>query len=140
MSSEPEWGYDFSRVHTAMGTGRRYLKRVSAHVDKRSVCRQVSTRSTKRPYILTRSSFVLPPRFVTTWNGDVSPDWDTYRKEIPAVCNCATGMPYWTVDIGGFVPYAFADSPDYGTSVLWYEYGTFLPILRLTLPQNESGI
>jgi len=42
------------------------------------------------------------------------PDWDTYRKEIPAGLNyCATGMPYWTVDIGGFVPYAFADSPEY---------------------------
>ncbi|MGA9407549.1 MAG: TIM-barrel domain-containing protein, partial [Bacteroidota bacterium] len=24
-ASEPEWGYDFSRAHTAMGTGNRYL-------------------------------------------------------------------------------------------------------------------
>ncbi|MFZ1977598.1 MAG: TIM-barrel domain-containing protein, partial [Bacteroidota bacterium] len=24
-ASEPEWGYDFSRAHTAMGSGRRYL-------------------------------------------------------------------------------------------------------------------
>ena len=133
-ASEPEWGYDFSRAHTAMGTGRRYLNVYPLMSTKGVYEGQLSTGSTKRPYILTRSSFVGQQRFAaTTWNGDGSPDWDTYRKEIPAGLNyCATGMPYWTVDIGGFVPYAFADSPEYPELLVrWYEYGTFLPILRV---------
>ena len=73
---------------------------------------------------MTRSSFVGQQRYAaTTWNGDVSPDWDTYRKEIPAGLNyCITGLPYWTVDIGGFVPYKFADSPEYPELLVrWYQ-------------------
>ena len=114
-ASEPEWGYDFSRAHTAMGTGKRYLNAYPLMSTRGVYEGQRSTESIKRPYILTRSSFVGQQHFAaTTWSGDVSPDWDTYRKEIPAGLNyCATGLPYWTVDIGGFVPYAFADSPEY---------------------------
>ncbi len=133
-ASEPEWGYDFSQAHTAMGTGNRYLNAYPFMSKKGVYEGQLSTGSTKRPYILTRSSFVGQQRYAaTTWNGDVSPDWDTYRKEIPAGLNyCITGMPYWTVDIGGFVPYKFADSPEYPELLVrWYEYGTFLPILRV---------
>ncbi len=133
-ASEPEWGYDFSQAHTAMGTGNRYLNAYPFMSKKGVYEGQLSTGSAKRPYILTRSSFVGQQRYAaTTWNGDVSPDWDTYRKEIPAGLNyCITGMPYWTVDIGGFVPYKFADSPEYPELLVrWYQYGTFLPILRV---------
>ena len=133
-ASEPEWGYDFSRAHTAMGTGNRYLNAYPFMSKKGVYEGQLSTGSAKRPYILTRSSFVGQQRYAaTTWNGDVSPDWDTYRKEIPAGLNyCMTGLPYWTVDIGGFVPYQFADSPEYPELLVrWYQYGTFLPILRV---------
>lgn len=36
------------------------------------------------------------------------------------------------MDIGGFVPYKFADSPEYPELLVrWYQYGTFLPILRV---------
>ncbi len=133
-ASEPEWGYDFSRAHTAMGTGNRYLNAYPFMSKKGVYEGQLSTGSAKRPYILTRSSFVGQQRYAATvWNGDVSPDWDTYRKEIPAGLNyCITGLPYWTVDIGGFVPYKFADSPEYPELLVrWYQYGTFLPILRV---------
>jgi alpha-D-xyloside xylohydrolase len=133
-ASEPEWGYDFSQAHTALGTGNRYLNAYPFMSKKGVYEGQLSTGSAKRPYILTRSSFVGQQRYAaTTWNGDVSPDWDTYRKEIPAGLNyCITGLPYWTVDIGGFVPYKFADSPEYPELLVrWYQYGTFLPILRV---------
>jgi len=133
-ASEPEWGYDFSQAHTAMGTGNRYLNAYPFMSKKGVYEGQLSTGSAKRPYILTRSSFVGQQRYAaTTWNGDVSPDWDTYRKEIPAGLNyCITGLPYWTVDIGGFVPYKFADSPEYPELLVrWYQYGLFLPILRV---------
>jgi len=133
-ASEPEWGYDFSQAHTAMGTGNRYLNAYPFMSKKGVYEGQRSTGSAKRPFILTRSSFVGQQRYAATvWNGDVSPDWNTYRKEIPAGLNyCITGLPYWTVDIGGFVPYKFADSPEYPELLVrWYQYGTFLPILRV---------
>jgi hypothetical protein len=84
-----------------MGTGNRYLNAYPFMSKKGVYEGQLSTGSAKRPYILTRSSFVGQQRYAaTTWNGDVSPDWDTYRKEIPAGLNyCITGLPYWTINL-----------------------------------------
>ena len=131
-ASEPEWGYDSLGTILQWGTGNRYFDAYPFMSKKGVYEGQSATGSAKRPYILTRSSFVGQQRYAATvWNGDVSPDWDTYRKEISAGLNyCITGLPYWTVDIGGFVPYKFADSP----SILNYWYAgirrMFLPILR----------
>lgn len=133
-ASEPEWGYDFSRAYTAMGSGNRYLNAYPLMAKKGVYEGQLSTNSTKRPYILTRSSFVGQQRFATTtWSGDIGPDWTTFRKVIPAGLNyCLTGMPYWTNDIGGFAVYDFVQSPKYPELLVrWFEYGTFLPIFRV---------
>jgi alpha-D-xyloside xylohydrolase len=102
-ASEPEWGYDFSRAYTAMGSGNRYLNAYPL-MSKRGVYEgQQSTGSPKRPYILTRSSFIGQQRYATTtWSGDIGPDWTTFRKVIPAGLNyCLTGMPYWTNECAG---------------------------------------
>lgn len=58
----------------------------------------------KRVVNLTRSSYAGQHRYGTiTWNGDICATWDTLRRCIPEGVNfCATGEPYWTVDIGGF--------------------------------------
>jgi alpha-D-xyloside xylohydrolase len=58
----------------------------------------------KRVVNLTRSSYAGQHRYATiTWNGDISATWETLRRCIPEGLNfCATGEPYWTVDIGGF--------------------------------------
>jgi alpha-D-xyloside xylohydrolase len=133
-ASEPEWGYDFSKAYTAMGPGKRYLNAYPLMAKKGVYEGQLNTLSSKRPYILTRSSFVGQQRYATTtWSGDIGPTWENYRKSIPAGLNyCLTGMPYWTLDIGGFVPDKFADSPGYPELLVrWFQYGTFLPIQRI---------
>jgi alpha-D-xyloside xylohydrolase len=58
----------------------------------------------KRVLNLTRSSYAGQHRYGTvTWNGDTCATWETLRRCIPEGLNfCATGEPYWTVDIGGF--------------------------------------
>lgn len=58
----------------------------------------------KRVVNLTRSSYAGQHRYGTiTWNGDICGTWETLRRCIPEGLNfCATGEPYWTVDIGGF--------------------------------------
>ena len=74
------------------------------------------------------------------------------RKQIPAGLGfCLSGVPYWTMDIGGFsVPNLFAPNlgddsngdPIYGKTTeagveewrelntRWFEFGTFVPLLR----------
>jgi len=60
--------------------------------------------SRKRVVNLTRSSYAGQHRYSTiSWNGDICATWETLRRCIPEGLNfCATGEPYWTVDIGGF--------------------------------------
>jgi alpha-D-xyloside xylohydrolase len=73
----------------------------------------------KRVVNLTRSSYAGQHRYATvTWNGDTCATWETLRRSIPEGLNfCATGEPYWTVDIGAF----FLDNkPD-----LWFWRGDY---------------
>lgn len=60
--------------------------------------------SQKRVLNLTRSSYAGQHRYATvTWSGDICATWETLRRSIPEGVNfCATGEPYWTVDIGAF--------------------------------------
>ena len=100
----------------------------------------------KRVVNLTRSAYAGQQRYATiTWSGDVSATWDTLRKQIADGLNfCATGMPYWTVDIGAFFvkndPNLWFWSGDFDLGVAdmgyrelyvrWFQYAAFLPMFR----------
>jgi alpha-D-xyloside xylohydrolase len=100
----------------------------------------------KRVVNLTRSAYLGQQRYATiTWSGDHSARWDTLRRQIADGLNfCATGMPYWTLDIGAFFvkrnPELWFWSGDYDEGVAdlgyrelfvrWFQYGAFLPMFR----------
>ena len=95
---------------------------------------------------LTRSAFPGQQRFATvTWSGDVSASWETLRRQIADGLNfCATGMPYWTTDVGGYFAarrpelWFWAGDFDDGVDDLgyrelylrWFQYAAWLPMLR----------
>ncbi len=106
---------------------------------------QRSTTDEKRVVNLTRSGYTGAQKFGTIfWSGDTCAKWQTFRNQIPAGLNfCATGLPYWTVDIGAFFVKKghmwFWDGEyeggcsDLGYQELytrWYQWGAFLPIFR----------
>ncbi len=100
----------------------------------------------KRVINLTRSAYLGQQRYATvTWSGDTAARWETFRRQIAEGLNfCATGMPYWTLDIGGFFvkrkPEMWFWSGDYDEGVAdlgyrelfvrWFQYGAFLPMFR----------
>jgi alpha-D-xyloside xylohydrolase len=101
--------------------------------------------SDKRVVNLTRSGYTGQQRFGTIlWSGDVAATWDTLRKQIVAGLNfCASGLPYWTTDIGAFFVKRglqwFWDGdyedgnqdPGYRELyVRWFQYGCFSPVFR----------
>jgi len=97
----------------------------------------------KRVFILSRSAFAGAQRHAAAvWSGDVNPNWETFRRQIPAGLNYSmAGNPYWTTDIGGFT---VADPDDPGYRELyarWFEFGAFNPIFRAhgtrSTKQNE---
>lgn len=113
----------------------------------------------KRVVNLTRSSYLSGQRYGTIlWSGDISARWDVLRKQVTEGIKIGLcGMPYWTLDIGGFFTVRehwqnrgcnssnnaemlwFWDG-DYEEGVRdpgyrelytrWLQLGTFLPVFR----------
>ena len=113
----------------------------------------------KRVLNLTRSGYAGSQKYGTMlWSGDISARWDVMKAQIAEGLNMAmSGMPYWTLDIGGFFVVHknwkhrgcdCANDPsmkwfwhgDYENGVddpayrelytRWFEFGSFLPMFR----------
>lgn len=99
----------------------------------------------KRVVNLTRCAYTGQQRLsCILWSGDTSASWDTYRKQIAAGLNfSASGLPYWTMDIGAFFvkrSFNWYWKGDYNDTVndpayrelyaRWYQWGAFLPVFR----------
>lgn len=99
----------------------------------------------KRVVNLTRSGYLGQQRYgAILWSGDIAATWDTLRRQIAAGLHfCASGLPYWTVDIGAFFvkngthwfwkgDYDLgAEDPGYcELFVRWFQWGAFLPMFR----------
>ena len=129
--------------HVALGNGARYANEFPVVATSGVYEGQRGDSSQKRVFILSRSGYAGVQRnAAAVWSGDVNPDWETFRRQIPAGLNLSvSGIPYWTTDIGGFLP-ANPDDPAYRELyVRWFEFGAFCPVFRAhgtrTTNQNE---
>ncbi len=102
----------------------------------------------KRVFLLTRSGFAGLQRYSTaTWSGDIAARWEDLKAQISAGLNFSvSGIPYWTMDIGGFCVedrYAAGqmkynrsgkENADYKEwrelNTRWYQFGAFAPLYR----------
>jgi alpha-D-xyloside xylohydrolase len=106
----------------------------------------------QRALILSRDSYLGAQRNgAMFWSSDIYPTWDTLKRQISTGLNfTASGMAYWSNDIGGwqYLPGehhpahpplldgsdardnigGYEDYPELYTR--WFEYGAFLPIFR----------
>ena len=128
---------------TALGNGARYANEFPLMTTTAVYQGQRQASDQKRVFILSRSGYAGSQRnAAAVWSGDVDPNWETFRRQIPAGLNLSvSGLPYWTTDIGGFVS-ANPDDPAYRELyVRWFEFGAFCPIFRAhgtrTTNQNE---
>ena len=102
-------------------------------------------RTEKRVCNLTRSAYTGQQRFGTImWSGDTDASWETLRAQVTAGLHfCASGIPFWTMDIGAFFVKQGAfwywdgkyddtvDDEKYcELFVRWYQLGAFLPVFR----------
>ena len=102
---------------------------------------QRKTNPTDRVFILTRSAFAGQQRYAaTTWSGDIASRWEDFRAQIPAGINFSmSGIPYWTMDIGGFAVEKRYENNIKGDDLeefrelnaRWYQYGAFVPLFRV---------
>jgi alpha-D-xyloside xylohydrolase len=127
----------------ALGNGARYANEFPLMTTTGVYQGQRAASDQKRVFILSRSGYAgIQRNSAAMWSGDVDPNWETFRRQVPAGLNFSlSGLPYWTTDIGGFVV-ANPDDPAYRELfVRWFEFGTFCPIFRVhgtrTTNQNE---
>ena len=127
----------------ALGNGARYANEFPLLTTTGVYEGQRAASDQKRVFILTRSGYAGSQRnAAAVWSGDVDPNWETFRRQIPAGLNLSVaGIPYWTTDIGGFVA-ANPDDPSYRELYIrWFQFGTLCPIFRAhgtrTTNQNE---
>lgn len=106
---------------------------------------QRSVSEKKRVINLTRSGYTGGQRYGTIlWSGDIAATWDTFKRQIAAGLHfCASGLPYWTVDIGAFFVkqgnlWYWKGDYDNGPGddaykelfARWFQWGCFLPVFR----------
>ncbi|MBG6236439.1 alpha-D-xyloside xylohydrolase [Pedobacter sp. CAN_A7] len=93
-----------------------------------------------RVFILTRSAYAGLQRYAAAaWSGDIASRWEDMKSQIGAGVNFSlSGMPYWTMDIGGFSVekrYEEAKGADLEEwrelNARWYQFGTFVPLFRV---------
>jgi alpha-D-xyloside xylohydrolase len=118
---------------TALGNGARYVNEYPLMTTTGVYEGQRAASDQKRVFILSRSTFAGSQRTAAaTWSGDVNPNWQTFRRQIPAGLNYSvSGLPYWTTDIGGFVGASPSDPAYRELFVRWFQFGTFSPIFRV---------
>jgi alpha-D-xyloside xylohydrolase len=127
---------------TALGSGSRMLNAYPL-VNSQAVYEgQRSAAPNQRVFTLTRSGFAGQQRYAAAvWSGDISSTWTAMRKQIPAGLSFSlSGLPYWTMDSGGFsVPARFsrkdasaADIEEWRElNTRWFQFATFVPLLRV---------
>jgi len=95
------------------------------------------------------------------WSSDIFPAWDTLKRQVPTGLNfVASGMPYWSTDIGGWQYLPGSHTPqhpplidpsdarnnvghydDYPELyVRWFEYATFQPNMRAHGSRNFNEV
>jgi alpha-D-xyloside xylohydrolase len=117
----------------ALGNGARYVNEYPLLTTTGVYEGQRAASDRKRVFTLSRSAFAGSQRnSVAVWSGDVNPNWETFRRQIPAGLNYSvSGLPYWTTDIGGFVGASPSDPAYRELFVRWFQFGTFCPIFRV---------
>ncbi|MCX6255005.1 MAG: DUF5110 domain-containing protein [Bacteroidia bacterium] len=126
---------------TALGPSTKYFNTYALMNAMAIYDGQRSVDPNKRVFLLTRSGFSGLQRYSTaTWSGDIGTRWEDMKAQIPAGLNYAiSGIPYWTMDIGGFcVENRYARAKEGSEDMKewrelntrWYQFGSFCPLFR----------
>ncbi len=133
---------------TALGPSAEYFNTYALMNAEAIYDGQRSVDPDKRVFLLTRSGFAGLQRYSTaTWSGDIGTRWEDMKAQISAGLNFSiSGVPYWTMDIGGFCveDRYVAGQMEYNKSgkenadykewrelnTRWYQFGSFAPLYR----------
>lgn len=123
-----------------LGNGEQYFNGYALMQAKGVYESQRATNPDKRVFILTRSVYAGQQHYgAATWSGDITSRWSDMKDQISNGVNFSiSGVPYWTMDIGGFAledkyynptPEVLAEWRE--MQMRWYQFGSFCPLFRV---------
>ncbi|MDR2145834.1 MAG: DUF4968 domain-containing protein [Tannerella sp.] len=126
---------------TALGPSTKYFNAYALVNAMAIYDGQRSVNPNNRVFLLTRSGFPGLQRYSTaTWSGDIGTRWEDMKAQISAGINFSmSGIPYWTMDIGGFCVERRYERAREGSADLdewrelnarWFQFGAFCPLFR----------
>lgn len=126
---------------TALGPSTEYFNAYALENAEAIYDGQRGEDSNKRVFLLTRSGFAGLQRYSTaTWSGDIATRWEDMKAQIPAGINFSmSGIPYWTMDNGGFCVEKRYEKAKEGSAdrdewrelnLRWHQFGSFVPLFR----------
>ncbi len=126
---------------TALGSSTEFFNTYALMNAKAIYEGQREVAPNQRVFLLTRSGFCGLQKYSTaTWSGDIGTRWEDLKAQISAGLNFSiSGIPYWTMDIGGFCVEHRYEQAKEGSNDLnewrelntrWYQFGTFAPLYR----------
>lgn len=93
-----------------------------------------ATNPTKRPFVLSRASFIGGHRYAAMWTGDNIADWEHFGWTNAMTLNIGlSGQPFAGPDLGGFVGDGSGD-----LFARWMGTGVFMPFCRAH--QDNTGM
>lgn len=125
------------KSHFAIGRGIDYMNTFSLMHSEGLYTHWRKDIPNKRAFFLIRQSFAGEQRNAATlWSSDITCTWNAYKNQVPQGINsCASGIPFWTSDIGGY--HFHWQAPDWSAPInrelftRWFQFGTFSPIFRI---------
>jgi alpha-D-xyloside xylohydrolase len=123
----------------ALGSATKYFNAYPLANAKTIYEGQRSVDPGKRVFILTRSAYGgLQHYGAAVWSGDIASRWLDMKNQIAAGVNFSmSGIPYWTMDIGGFAVEHRYENAKGGDAnewkelmTRWYQFGAFCPLFR----------
>jgi alpha-D-xyloside xylohydrolase len=137
---EPDNGGDIDarrKSHFAIGRGIDYMNTYSLMHATGLYKNWRRDIQGKRAFFLIRQAFAGQQRNAATlWSSDITCTWNAFRNQVPQGINaCASGIPYWTSDIGGY--HFHWQAPNWSAPsnrelfTRWFQFGTFSPIFRI---------
>ena len=133
---------------TALGSSTEYFNAYALENAEAIYDGQRNVNTDDRVFLLTRSGFAGLQRYSTaTWSGDIGTRWEDMKAQLSAGLNFSvSGIPWWTMDIGGFsVEKRFmaaqniwntqgVETPDMREwrelNARWHQFGAFCPLYR----------
>ena len=133
-ASEPEFDI-LKGHHTFLGSGESVRNAYPLYVTKAIYEGQRATTDRKRVVIFTRSAYAGQQKNAAiSWSGDISANWITFQRQIPAGLSFSmSGLPYWTTDGGGFFrpKDQYTNEAYHELLIRWFQYAAFCPIFRV---------